>query len=121
MIRLVLSEWLRFRSRRLVRVLALLAAAGVVIAVGIAFVQSDPPTDEQIARADRRAERMVERCIRQDGFGSIPDATDFEVERVNDGRAHAWCRRCSSPRRRASSKPSSTSTANGCHRYRSCP
>lgn len=80
MIRLVLSEWLRFRSRRLVRVLALLAAAGVVIAVGIAFVQSDPPTDEQIARADRRAERMVERCIRQDGFGSIPDATDFEVE-----------------------------------------
>jgi hypothetical protein len=43
MIRLVSSEWLRFRSRRLVKVLAAIAAIGIVIGLVIAGVQSHPP------------------------------------------------------------------------------
>ena len=44
MIGLLSSEWLRMRSRRLVRILALLALLGIVVAVVIAAVQSEPPS-----------------------------------------------------------------------------
>ena len=44
MIGLLSSEWLRMRSRRLVRVLAALALLGIVVAVVIAAVQSEPPS-----------------------------------------------------------------------------
>lgn len=43
MIRLVASEWLRFRSRRLLKVLTIVSLGGIVVALVIAGVQSHPP------------------------------------------------------------------------------
>ena len=56
MIRLVASEWLRFRSRRLVWVLTIVSLAGIVLAVVIAGAQSHPPASDSeawsLARSD---------------------------------------------------------------------
>ena len=68
MIRLLSSELLRFRSRRIVKALALLAVIGIVIGAVLATLASKPPTDEQLARAASQRERQVARCVRQDGF-----------------------------------------------------
>ena len=49
MIGLISSEWLRLRSRRLVRVLAVTALAGIVVALLIAGVQSHTPEAGRVA------------------------------------------------------------------------
>ena len=83
MIRLASSEWLRVRSRRLVKVLAAIALAGIVVAVAIGGAQSHRPSAEALVDARRQAERAVGDCIAQDGFGTVPPGGDVE----------AFCRR----------------------------
>ena len=51
MIRLVLSEFLRIRSRRLIWVLAILMVLGVVVGSAIAAANSHPPTSADVERA----------------------------------------------------------------------
>lgn len=87
---LVSSEWLRARSRRLVKVLALVALAGVVLAVVIGAVQSRRPGEAQLARAERRAERVVEDCLAQDGFGAVGPGDDVEAFCAEQGDAAAY-------------------------------
>ena len=69
MIGLLSSELLRFRSRRLVKVLALLAVIGIVLGAVLGAVGSKRPSDQQIARGEQRRERQVEQCVKRDGFG----------------------------------------------------
>lgn len=63
MIRLVGSELLRFRSRRLVAVLLLVACGVAVIAATIAAIQSTPPGAVALADARVQAEREYENCL----------------------------------------------------------
>ena len=79
MIGLISSEWLRMRSRRLVKVLAALALLGIVAAVVIAGVQSRRPSDADLARAERQAERAYDECIAQDGYGVTEPGLDVET------------------------------------------
>ena len=76
---LVSSEWLRARSRRLVKVLAVVALIGIGLAVVIGGVQSRRPDEAQLARAERQAERVVEDCLAQDGFGAAGPGGDVEA------------------------------------------
>jgi ABC-2 type transport system permease protein len=85
--RLFASEWLRFRSRKLIRWLAILGFVGIVVGMTIATVTSKPPTEAQLADAHSNYERVLARCIRQGGFGdpqvSVDDVDaycDREVE-----------------------------------------
>jgi ABC-2 type transport system permease protein len=56
------SEWLRFRSRKLIRWLAILAVAGIVVGAVLAAIGSHKPTPENLAQAQRRVDRLVMRC-----------------------------------------------------------
>jgi hypothetical protein len=67
-IRLLSSEWLRFRSRRIVRVLCVVGVIGIVAGVTIAGVSSSKPSAEQLARSARVAERTTAKCIKTHGF-----------------------------------------------------
>lgn len=68
MIRLLSSEMLRFRSRRMVKVLTLLAIIGIVLGAGLATLASKQPSDEQLAAAQQQRDRQVVRCVAKDGF-----------------------------------------------------
>lgn len=69
MIRLIGSELLRFRSRRLVVVLMGASLIGAGIGVVIAAFQSTPPTAEAVATASARAREEVAACLVQDWEG----------------------------------------------------
>lgn len=79
MIRLIGSEWLRFRSRRLVKVLIVIGLVGIAFGVTIATWQSDRPTQEQLTRAEARRDKVVARCIKQEGFGAATEGTTVET------------------------------------------
>ena len=79
MIGLISSEWLRMRSRRLVKVLAVLALLGIVAAVVIGAVQSELPNERDLARAERQAEREVANCVAQDAYGQEAPGGDVEA------------------------------------------
>jgi hypothetical protein len=66
--RLLSSEWLRFRSRRIVRVLCIIGVVGIVAGVTIAGVSSSKPSAAQLAQAARVAERTTAKCIKTHGF-----------------------------------------------------
>ena len=63
MIRLLSSEMLRFRSRRMVKVLTLLAIIGIVLGAVLATLASKQPSDEQLAVAQQQRDRQVVRCV----------------------------------------------------------
>jgi hypothetical protein len=79
-IRLASSEWLRFSSRRLVRVLVLLVIVGIVATGVIAAATSHRPTPADLARGQQRYERLVQQCIEQPkNFGvRIPEGVSVE-------------------------------------------
>ncbi|HVF07555.1 MAG TPA: hypothetical protein VNC60_03165 [Actinomycetota bacterium] len=79
MIGLIASEWLRLRSRRLVKVLAAVALLGIVTAVVIGGVQSRKPSAADLAQAERMAEGAYVECIAQDGFGAVEPGGDVEA------------------------------------------
>ncbi len=82
MIPLLASESLRFRSRRMVRVLAVTAIVGIVVGGAITASQSHRPSEDQVAAAEHKLERQIERCVRNDGYdegyGPKPAGTSFE-------------------------------------------
>ena len=69
MIRLIGSELLRFRSRRLVVVLLGGSLLGAGVGVVIAAFQSTPPTAEALATARAQAREEVAACLVQDWEG----------------------------------------------------
>ena len=66
MIRLVRSELLRIRSRRLVWILAILAVVGIVVGVGIGTAKSHKPGAVEVAHGDRAYAHDVKSCLRGD-------------------------------------------------------
>ena len=85
MIRLLSSEMLRFRSRRMVKVLTLLAIIGIVLGAGLATLASKQPSDEQLAAAQQQRDRQVVRCVAKDGFD------DRYGPRPADQSTQAYC------------------------------
>jgi hypothetical protein len=77
-IRLISSEWLRVRSRRLVKVLTALTVIGIVVAIGIGALNSHRPTESELAQARRQADLAVEDCIAQGGYGEVEPGGDVE-------------------------------------------
>lgn len=79
MIRLATSELLRAWSRRLVWALVATAAAGIVLGIAIATVNSRPPSAESEAVAERAYRDELARCL--DGeYGEVPpDSPDVET------------------------------------------
>lgn len=79
MIRLLGSEWLSFRSRKIVRWLMALTLVGIAIVGVIAGSVSHPPTEVQLALSQRRYEKVLASCVSQQGFGAtIPAGTSVE-------------------------------------------
>lgn len=85
--RLLASELLRFRSRRLVVVMLI----GTLIATGvglvIAAIQSTPPTAAVIAAAQAKAREEVAKCLAADYEGVQFEGTLEEFCRENAGNA----------------------------------
>lgn len=67
--RLLASELLRFRSRRLVVVLLIGALLAAAVGLVIAAFDSEPPTDAQIATAEARAREEYASCLAADYEG----------------------------------------------------
>ena len=63
MIELLRSEWLRARSRRIVAVLAIGGALGVVVGMTIGASQSDPPPAAAVRRAEMQYRESLDLCI----------------------------------------------------------
>jgi ABC-2 type transport system permease protein len=80
-IRLLASELLRFRSRRLVVVLLLGAFLATAVGLVIAAFDSTPPTDAQFAAAHARARQEVAACL----------VADYEGVRF-EGTLEEFCR-----------------------------
>ena len=68
MIRLLSSEALRFRSRRMVKVLMILAIIGAVVGAVLAAAASSKPSGDELAQAQTQRQAVIERCVRKDGF-----------------------------------------------------
>jgi hypothetical protein len=78
-IRLLGSEWLRFRSRRIVRWLVLVAMFGIAAVALLAGAASHKPTDEQIAEGLRRREEAVASCVEGNAHGAdVPPGTSIQ-------------------------------------------
>jgi hypothetical protein len=78
-IRLLGSEWLSFRSRKIVRWLMALTLVGIAIVGVIAGSVSHPPTEAQLALSQRRYEKVLASCVSRQGFGAtIPAGTSVE-------------------------------------------
>jgi ABC-2 type transport system permease protein len=85
MTRLLASELLRFRSRRLVVVLLAGALLATGIGLVIAAVQSTPPSAEVRAAAEAQAEREFELCMSSDFGDGVFPGTREEFCRENSG------------------------------------
>jgi hypothetical protein len=83
--RLLSSEFLRFRSRRLVVVTLLGVLVATTVGLVIAAVQSTPPTEAVIVEAEARAQREEEACLNADYEGVQFDGTLEEFCRENAG------------------------------------
>jgi hypothetical protein len=68
MIRLLDSEFLRARSRRMLLMIAIGCAVAIVVGVGIATIRSQPPSAEELAAAQQQYERAYGQCLRVDHF-----------------------------------------------------
>jgi hypothetical protein len=83
--RLFRSEFLRARSRRLVPMLIVAGLLGIIVAMGIAAITVDGPTDAEIASAQARYEKNLERCLRNDVAqqgGYLPSGRFVPVEEL---------------------------------------
>jgi len=83
--RLLASELLRFRSRRLVVVLVGAALGGSALGAVIAAWQSTPPTEEVRAAAVAQAEQEFRLCMNMDLGGEEFDGSVEEFCRENAG------------------------------------
>lgn len=79
MIRLLASEWLGFRSRRIVRWLMVLTFAGIVVVAIIAGSVSHRPSGAELALGQRRYEKVIAGCVRHNASGQ-PVPAGMSVE-----------------------------------------
>lgn len=86
MTRLLASELLRFRSRRLVVVVLVGALVATGIGLVLAAIDSTPPTDEVVAAARAQAREEVAKCLVADfGDGNFGGSVeDFCRENLGD-------------------------------------
>ena len=61
--RLLRSEFLRARSRRLVPMLIVGGLIGIVVGMGIAAITANPPTESEVAEAQARYDKQLQRCL----------------------------------------------------------
>jgi ABC-2 type transport system permease protein len=85
LIRLIASELLRFRSRRVVVVLMVGAFLATAVGLVIAAFDSTPPTDAQIGAAEVRAREEFAQCLVADYEGVRFEGTLEEFCRENLG------------------------------------
>jgi len=79
-IELLRSEWLRARSRRIVAVLAIGGACGIVVGVGIGASQSDPPPAAAVRRAQVQYRETLGVCLASSvGEGDLHGLSREEV------------------------------------------
>ena len=90
--RLLASELLRFRSRRLVVVLLVGALVGAGVGLVIAAFQSTPPTDAELAAARARADQEVANCLVSDWEGVAIQGSLEDFCRANFGDASQYMR-----------------------------
>jgi ABC-2 type transport system permease protein len=83
--RLIASELLRFRSRRLVVVLLVGTLVATAVGLVIAAFQSTPPTDAAIAAAQARAREEFANCLVTDWEDVFIEGSLEEFCRVNFG------------------------------------
>jgi ABC-2 type transport system permease protein len=62
--RLLRSEFLRARSRRLVPMVIIGGLIAILVGLGIAAVYSSPPSDAKLAEAQQRADQDYDRCVK---------------------------------------------------------
>ncbi len=70
MIRLLSSELLRARSRRLVKVLLIIGVLGILVGVTIGAVHSSKPPAAQLALAEHKRAANIQTCMK--GYRNIP-------------------------------------------------
>jgi hypothetical protein len=61
--RLLRSEFLRARSRRLVPMVIVAGLLGIVVGLGITALNADPPADAQVAAAQASYDKAYQRCL----------------------------------------------------------
>jgi ABC-2 type transport system permease protein len=79
-IALLAVEIRRFLSRRVVRLMALLALAAILVAGVIVFVRSHPPSPGDLARAEAEQEAFREACLRGEFGIPSPGTPGAEVD-----------------------------------------
>jgi ABC-2 type transport system permease protein len=67
LIRLLSAELLRARSRRLVKVLLILAVVGIAVGVTIGAFNSSKPPAEVVARAEATRDADIQKCLNRSG------------------------------------------------------
>jgi ABC-2 type transport system permease protein len=75
--RLIRSEFLRARSRRLVPMVVVGGLVGILIGLGIAAFNSDKPSASEVAQAQATYASDVARCERQIGRSGVPSDTPY--------------------------------------------
>jgi ABC-type transport system involved in multi-copper enzyme maturation permease subunit len=75
--RLLRSEFLRARSRRLVPMVVVAGLIAVVIGLGIAAFNSNKPSASEIAQAQATYDSNITRCERQVGRSGVPSGTPY--------------------------------------------
>jgi ABC-2 type transport system permease protein len=90
--RLLRSEFLRARSRRLVPMLIVAGLVGIVVALGIAAFTVERPTDAEVATAQARYAKNLDRCLSSDYThdGGFVPSTQY-------ASAEEYCQRTSGP------------------------
>jgi ABC-2 type transport system permease protein len=83
--RLLLSELLRARSRRLVPMLIVAGVLAILVGLGFAFAFADKPTEAEVAQAQSRYERNIQQCLQQfERGGEIPPGFETPEEYCNE-------------------------------------
>ncbi len=73
--RLLRSEFLRARSRRLVPMVVVAGLLAVVISLGIAAFYADKPSPADVAQAQAFTEKAIERCVNHMSPTNLPEGT----------------------------------------------
>jgi len=89
MIALAAGELRRVLARRMVRVLALLAVAGIAVAGVLTFLNTAKVSDADMARRRQAADARVAACL---AGGPIPQVKDREAQPPPGGRTPPFCR-----------------------------
>lgn len=85
--RLLRSEFLRARSRRLVPMLIVAGLLGIVVGMGIAAITAHPPTDAQLAESRTLYDKQFQTCLSGSYLGpdgALPPGYDSLEEYCKD-------------------------------------